>query len=82
MIARIDEKVSWTGFSILTGLVAWGIFSMKPSKVRKVLIQNGCFSGFLLVTVIALAKLRKLQQRREAMRKAEQVGIMQADKEE
>lgn len=38
-------------------LVGFGIKMMKPQRAKKMLIQNGCFAGLILVLVIAFIKI-------------------------
>ena len=40
-------------------VVGYGIKSMNPNRAKKMLIQNGCFTGIILLIVIALVKLKK-----------------------
>ena len=54
---------------------------MKPSRMKKMLIQNGCFSGIFIVTLIALVKIQKLRQRRNAQKKIELIEAVIMNKE-
>lgn len=47
----------------MTSAVAFGIFKMKPTRMKKMLIQNGSFLGILFVTLIALIKLKKIKDK-------------------
>jgi len=56
---RVDEKVNWSALSILTLFVAVGIKKMNPKRARKILIQNSCFAGILIVILIGLIKISR-----------------------
>jgi len=43
----------------MSSLVLFGVYKMKPSKVQKMFIQNGSCIGLMLVTLIALIKIKK-----------------------
>lgn len=43
----------------ISSLVLFGVYKMKPSKFQKILISNGSFLGLLLVSSIALIKIKK-----------------------
>ena len=43
----------------MASLVLFGVYKMKPSRVQKMFIQNGSFIGILLVSTIALIKIKK-----------------------
>lgn len=59
IIDRVDEKVNWTTLSLMTLFVAVGIRMMNPRRARKMLIQNGCFAGLLMVILIGLIKISR-----------------------
>ncbi len=44
----------------MASIVALGVYKMKPSKIQKMVIQNGSFVGLLIVSLIALIKIKKL----------------------
>lgn len=43
----------------MASIVLFGVHKMKPSRVQKMFIQNGSFIGLMLVTLIALIKIKK-----------------------
>lgn len=55
----MDERVNWSTLTILTLLVAVGIKKMNPKKASKILVQNGCFAGILIVILIGLIKISR-----------------------
>jgi len=45
-------------------MVGFGIKIMNPQRAKKMLIQNGCFAGALLVLMIGLIKLSRRNKTR------------------
>ena len=56
---RVDERVNWSTLSLLTLFVGVGIRTMNPKRAKKMLIQNGCFAGVLIVILIGLIKISR-----------------------
>ncbi len=40
-------------------LVSLGVYKMRPSRVQRMLVQNGSFVGILFVAFIAVIKIKK-----------------------
>lgn len=43
----------------MASILILGIYKMKPSRIQKMMMQNGSFIGILLVSSIALIKIKK-----------------------
>ncbi len=56
---KIDQRLSWNALLFMAVIVGYGVKSMKPSRVKKMFIQNGCFAGIILLIVVTLIKLKK-----------------------
>lgn len=43
----------------MASIVIFGIYKMKPARIQKMMMHNGSFIGILLVSSIALIKIKK-----------------------
>lgn len=59
IVEKVDQKVSWLGFMGMTTIVAIGVYRMNPIRFKKMLVQNGSLVGLVLISLIALAKIKK-----------------------
>lgn len=58
---KVDSKVSWPGFLAMASVVAFGVYKMRPERMKQIFIQTGSFVGILMVVFIALVKLKKIR---------------------
>jgi hypothetical protein len=43
----------------MASLVSIGIYRMNPNRLKNMMVQNGSFVGILLVSLIALIKIKR-----------------------
>jgi hypothetical protein len=51
--------MTWTKLSIIASFLFYGIYKMKPTKLKKMFLQNGSFMGVVLLALIVIIKILK-----------------------
>jgi hypothetical protein len=51
--------VNWGALGVMGALVFYGLKRMGSQRAQRMLIQNGCFAGILLVLLIAIIKIAR-----------------------
>jgi hypothetical protein len=59
IIDRVDTKINWKTLSGMALFVALGIKAMGPHRAKRMLVQNGCFAGAVIVVLIGLIKFSR-----------------------
>ena len=57
---KIDKNLSWKSILFMTLVIGIGFKSMKTSRAMRMFIQNGCFTGSILLIAISLVKFQKV----------------------
>jgi hypothetical protein len=61
LMENIDKKLSWSSLLFMGLVIGLGVKSMNAKKMKKMMIQNGCFTGMILLIVVALIKYKKMK---------------------
>jgi hypothetical protein len=59
---NIDKNLSWVSILFMALIIGYGLKSMRFSRAKRMFIQNGCFTGAILLIVASLVKIKKMQK--------------------